>query len=97
MRGMAEDHEEPLLLITPNPAAMALLGSILSVPTGPETDIPVWEVTIPLRITQADLDRCMYGNGDLAQVGFIGHEPVAFPDPEMSISPFDDESPIDNP
>lgn len=83
------DTEEPLLLITPNAAAMALLGQILAVDTGEHDDLPVWEVTIPLRITQADLNRCMYGNGDLAVVAFLGEEPVAFPDPEMPRSPFD--------
>ena len=61
--------EEPLLLITPNRAAMELLASLLDEQDDPDT-IPAWTTTIPLTITKADLNRVMYGNGDLARIGF---------------------------
>lgn len=86
--------QEPLLLITPNQAAMELLASLLEEQDTPDGEVPVWEVAIPLRITKADLARVMYGNGDLAKIGFwvteSGADAVAFPDPETPRSPFED-------
>lgn len=77
--------DEPMLLITPNAAALELLASLLNEEDSDE-GIPAWTTTIPLTITKADLNRVMYGNGDLARIGFWidegGAEAVAFPDPE---------------
>lgn len=77
--------DEPALLITPNAAAMKLLGTLLD-DEEREGEIGVWTTTIPLTITRADLYRVMYGNGDLARIGFWVDqgvaEAVAFPDPE---------------
>jgi hypothetical protein len=86
--------EEPVLLITPNPAAMSLLSTLFAVDADPLGDVPCWETVIHLRITAEDLARCMYGNGDLATIGFLvspdGAEGVVFPDPETPRSPFED-------
>lgn len=87
--------EEPLLLITPNAEAMALLDRLLSeAPNDPTVEV-AYEAMIPLRITRADLDRVRYGNGDLAQVGFFvmpdgSAEAVPFTKPDTSRSPFED-------
>lgn len=84
--------EEPALLITPNPAALELMASLLSEPD--DQGVPVWETTIPLRITKADLQRVMTGNGDLARIVFwiddTGVDALAVPDPEVPMSPFTD-------
>ena len=78
--------EEPLLLITPNQAALELLATLLEESDEDPDTIPAWTTSIPLTITKADLARVMYGNGDLARIGFWIEdgtaEAVAFPDPD---------------
>jgi hypothetical protein len=97
-------HDEPHLLITPNQAAMKLLARLIEEPERDDEE-PCWEATIPLRITKADLERCMFGNGDLATIGFWiaddgSAEAVAFPDPETPMAfpeaDNDPSRPVDN-
>lgn len=85
---------EPMLIVVPNKEGLELLSEILEEhKANPDGDIPVWETTINLRITPADLQRFMYGNGDLCRIVFWideeGHaDGVAVPDPEVPMSPF---------
>lgn len=77
--------EEPLLLVVPNAAALELLRSILDQPDHPEYGEPVWETEISLTITKSDLQRFMFEQRDLVQIGiFMGEdgtaEAVAMPD-----------------
>lgn len=82
---------EPMLIITPNAEALDILKILVERPADGEE--LAWTATIPLTITREDLQRYMYGQGDLVQIGFWPQadgtvEAVAFPDPEMPASPF---------
>ena len=82
-----------MLFVVANGAAIELLSSLLDQPVDPHGDVPIWESTIPLRITRADIQRYLYGNGDLVRIAFWvtedGAEAVAGPEPETLRSPFD--------
>lgn len=84
-----------MLLVVANGAAITLLKNFLDEPVDPTGDVPVFETTIPLRITRADVQRYLYGNGDLAQIVFFGDDAIALPDPEQRLSPLDDRMTID--
>lgn len=76
-----------------NAEAVKLLTALLEQPVDPQGDVPIWENTVPLRITRTDLQRYLYGNGDLVQISFWisedGAEAVAGPDAETPRSLFE--------
>lgn len=90
---MTDTPEKPMLFVVANGAAIDLLSSLLDQPVDPHGDVPVWESMVPLRITRTDIQRYLFGNGDLVQISFWvepnGADAIAGPDPETPRSLFD--------
>lgn len=84
-----------MLLVVPNGPALELLRTILDQEDHPEYGEPVWETEISLTITKSDLQRFMFEQRDLVQIGiFLGAdgtaEAVAMPDASPQIDPFEE-------
>ena len=84
-----------MLVVVANGAAINLLKEFLDESPKGDDEIAVWESTVPIRITREDVKRYLYGNGDLMQIVFVGHDAIAMPDAEQRISPLDERMTLD--
>lgn len=88
--------EQPMLLVVANGAATEMLREFVDEHAGQAGDeVAVLETTVPIRITAADAQRYLYGNGDLVQIHLIGGDGVALPDPDPRVSALDDRLSLD--
>lgn len=85
-----------MLLLVANGAATDMLVRFVDEHLGRVDDeVAVLETTVPIRITAADAQRYLYGNGDLIQIHLIEGDGVALPDPDPRVSALDDRLSLD--
>ncbi len=89
-----------MLLVVANGAATQMLVDFVEehrhdAMAGSE-DVAVLETTVPIRITAADAQRYLYGNGDLVQIHLMDGDGIALPDPDPQVSAFDERISLDN-